>query len=107
MTCLRWQLPGIEEVDRSKLCEGKNLPCDLCKSLKEICLFKIKHLSEVHKKKYYNCNSKICFYLIECQVCGEQHTGSMENNFWSRARNGKSTHLVSPKVYKFKKKKRK
>ena len=75
------QLPDIEEVGRPELCEGKNPPWDLCKCLKEICLFKIRHINEVHRKKYYSCNPKNCLYLIGCQVCGEQCTGSTKNNF--------------------------
>ena len=29
-------------------------------------------------------------YLIECKICGEQHTGSAKTNFRSRANNYKS-----------------
>ena len=30
-------------------------------------------------------------YLIECEICGEQHTGSSKTKFRSRANNYKST----------------
>ena len=31
-------------------------------------------------------------YLIECEICGEQYTGSTKIKFRSRANNSKSTH---------------
>ena len=65
----------------------------MCISVEDTCLFKSKHLDGVHKsKKYHNCNSKICVYLIQSQVCAEQYTDSTKNNFLSRAKNYESTH---------------
>ena len=46
----------------------------------------------MHKtNKKYNCNSKMAAYLIECEICGEQYTGSTKTKFRSRANNYKST----------------
>ena len=60
--------------------------------MKDTCAFKSKHLNEVHKiNKKYNCNSKMAVYLIECEICGEQYTGSTKTKFRSRANNYKST----------------
>ena len=60
--------------------------------MKDTCTFKSKHLDEMHKiNKKYNCNSKIAVHLIECQICGEQYTGSTKTKFRSRANNYKST----------------
>ena len=74
---VRSQLPGLDEVGRSKPCGGKRPPCHLCENMKDTCTFKSKHLNEVHKiNKKYNCNSKMAVYLIECEICGEQYTGS-------------------------------
>ena len=59
--------------------------------MKDTCTFKSKHLNEVHKiNKEYNCNSKMAVYLIECEICGEQYTGSTKTKFRSRANNYKS-----------------
>ena len=74
---VRSQLPNLDEVRRSKPCGGKRPPCHLCENMKDTCTFKSKHLNEVYKiNKKYNCNSKMAVYLIECEVCGEQYTGS-------------------------------
>ena len=60
--------------------------------MKDKSTFKSKHLNEVHKiKKKYNCNSKVAVYIIECEICGEQYTGSRKIKFRSRANNYKST----------------
>ena len=89
---VRSQLPDLDEVGRSKPCVGKRPPCHLCENMKDTCPFKSKHLNEVHKiKKKYNCNSKMAVYLIECEICGEQYTGSTKTNIRSRASNYKST----------------
>ena len=89
---VRSQLPDLEEVDRSKLCEGKRPPCHLCENIKDTCTFKSKHLDEIHKiNKNYKFNSKMVVYLIECKICGEQYTGSTKTKFRSRANNYKST----------------
>ena len=89
---VRSQLPDLDKVGRSKPCEGKRPPCHLYENMKDTCTFKSKHLNETHKiKKKYNCNSKMAVYLIECEICGEQYTGSTETKFRSRANNYKST----------------
>ena len=88
---VRSQLPDLREVDRSKSCGGMRPPCHLSESIKDTCTFKSKHLDEVHKiNKKYNCNSKMAVYLIECQICSEQYTGSTKAKFRSRANNYKS-----------------
>ena len=58
--------------------------------MKGTCTFKSKHLNKVHKiNKEYNCNSKMAVNLIECEICGEQYTGSTETKFRSRENNSK------------------
>ena len=53
--------------------------------------FESKHLNELHKiNKKYNCKSKIVVYLIQCEICGEQYTGSTKTKFRCRANNDKS-----------------
>ena len=74
------QLSDLDEVGRSK-----------CENMKDTCTFKGKHLNEVHKiNKKYNCNPKMAVYLIECEICGEQYTGSTKTKFRSRSNNYKS-----------------
>ena len=86
------QLPDLDEIRRSKPCGGKRPPCHLCGNMKDKCTFKSKHLNEVHKiNRKYNCNSKMAVYLIECEICGEQYTGSTKTKSRSRANNYKST----------------
>ena len=81
---VRSQLPDLDEVERSKPCGGKRLPCHLCQNMKDTCTFKRKHLNEVHKiNKKGNCNSKMAVYLIECEICGEHYTGSTKTKFRS------------------------
>ena len=88
---VRSQLPDLDEVVKSKPCGGKRPPCHLCENMKDTCTFKSKHLNEVHKiNKKYNCNSKMAVYLIECEICGEQYTGSTKTKFRSRANNYRS-----------------
>ena len=54
--------------------------------MKDPCTFKGKHLNEVHKiNKKYNCDSKMAVYLIKCEICGEQNTGSTKTKLRSRA----------------------
>ena len=85
------QLPDLDEVGGSKPCGGKRPPCHLRENMKDTCTFKSKHLNEVHKiDKKYNCMSKMAVYLIECEICGEQYTGSTKTKFRSRANNHKS-----------------
>ena len=69
----------------------KRPPCHLSENMKDTCAFKSKHLNEVHKiNKNYNCNSKMAVYLIKCQICGEQYTGSTKTKFRSRENNYKN-----------------
>ena len=89
---VRSELPDLDEVGRSKPCGGKRPPCHLCGNMKDTCTFKSKHLHEIHKiDKKYICNSKMVVYLIECNICCEQYTGSTKAKFRSRANNYKST----------------
>ena len=84
------QLPDLNEVGRSRLYGGKRPPCHLCDNMKDTCTFKSKHLNKVHRiNKKYNCNAKMAVYLIECEICGEQYTGSTKTKFRSRANNYK------------------
>ena len=62
---VRSQLPGLDELGRSKPCAGKRLSCHLYENMKDTCTFKSKHLNELHKiNKKYNCNSKMAVSLI-------------------------------------------
>ena len=89
---VRSELPGLDEVGRSKPCGGKRPPCHLCGNMKDTCTFKSKHLHEIYKiDKKYICNSKMVVYLIECNICCEQYTGSTKAKFRSRANKYKST----------------
>ena len=86
------QLTDLDEVGTSKPCAGKRPPGHSCENMKDTCTFKSKHLNEVHKiNKKCNCNSKMAVYLIECEIRGEQYTGSTKTKFRSRANNYKST----------------
>ena len=74
---VRSQLPDLDEVSRSQPCGGRRPPRHLGENIKSMCIFKSKHLNEVHKiNKKYHCNSKMAIYLIECEICGEQYSGS-------------------------------
>ena len=89
---VRSQLLDLDEVGISKPCGGKRSSCHLCENMKDTYTFKSKHLNEAHKIiKKCNCNSKMTFYLIECEICGEQFTGSTKTKFRSRPNNYKST----------------
>ena len=89
---LRSQIPNRDEVGRSNPCGGKRPLWDLCENMKDKCTFKSKHLSGINKiNNKYNCNSKMAVYLIECELCGEQYTGSTKTKFRSRENNYKST----------------
>ena len=69
--------------------------------MKDTCTFKSKHLNEVHKtNKKYNCNSKMAVYLIECEICGEQYTGSRKAKFRYRPNNYKSKFVNKEAVPK-------
>ena len=85
---VRSQLPDLYQAGRSKPCGGKRPPCDLCEDMNDTCSFKSKHLDEAHKiNKKCNCNSKMAVYLKECQICGEQYTGSKKTKFRSKVNN--------------------
>ena len=89
---VRSQLLYIEEKGRPKPCEGKR-PYHLCKSMKETRILRSKHFDELYQiNNYYNCNSKMTAYWIECRVCGEQYTGGAKTKFRSRPNNYKSIH---------------
>ena len=78
---VRSQLSDLDKVGRSKPCGGKIPPCHLCEHMKNTCNFQSKHLNEIHKiNKKYNCNSKMAVYLIECEISGEQYTGSRKKH---------------------------
>ena len=60
--------------------------------MKDTCIFKSKHLNDVHKiNKKYNYNSKMVVYWIEWEKCGEQYIGSTKTKFRCRANNYKRT----------------
>ena len=85
-------MPDLDEVGRSKSCGGKRPPYHLCENMKDTCTFKSEHLNKVHKiNKKYNCNSKKTVYLIECEICGKQYTGSTKTKFRSTGNNYKNT----------------
>ena len=85
-------MPDLDEVGRSKPCGGKRPSCHLCENMKDTCTFKSKHLNEVRKiNRRYNWNSKMAVYWIECEICGEQYTGSIKTKFRTRENNCKST----------------
>lgn len=93
---LRSQLPEIDETGRSKQCGGIR-PCNLCKSMKDICTFQSKCSDEVSKiNRDYCFNSVMAVYAIEIHVCGEQYAGSKKTMFCSRENNYK---MYIPNVY--------
>ena len=55
--------------------------------------FKTRNSDEIyHIHKPLNCNSENTVYLIECNHCWKQYTGSYKTKFCYRANNYKSTH---------------
>ena len=73
---VRSQLPGLDEVGRSK----------------DIAIY-VKILMTREAQNKYTCKSKLAVYLIECEIWGEQYTGytgSTKTKFRSRANNYKS-----------------
>ena len=76
---IRSQLRDLDEIGRSV---GRKIPpFHLWENMKDTCTFKSKHINEVHEiNRKYNCNSKMTVYLIECEMCGEQYTGSTKPN---------------------------
>ena len=74
---VRSVLPKIDEADNSGPCGGKRPPCELCKLMKKTSTFKKRNSNEIyHIHQALNCNSKNTVYLIECNQCWKQYTGS-------------------------------
>ena len=89
---MRSQLPYLDEVAGLNPVGGKRPHCHLCENMKDTCIFKSKHLDEIHKiKKKCNCKSKMAVYLIECKICGEEYTGSTKTMLGSWENDYKST----------------
>ena len=89
---VRSQLPYLDEVAGLNPVGGKRPHCHLCENMKDTCIFKSKHLDEIHKiKKKCNCNSKMAVYLIECKIFGEEYTGSTKTKLGSWENDYKST----------------
>ena len=44
-----YAIMNLDEVGKSKLCGGKRPPCHLCQNMKDTCIFKSKHLDEIHQ----------------------------------------------------------
>ena len=90
---VRSVLPKKDVAGNSSPCGGKRPPCELCKLMKNTSTFKKQNSDEIyHIQKPLNCNSKITVYLIECNQCWKQYTGSSKTKFHYRANNYKSTH---------------
>ena len=90
---VRSVLPKIDEAGNSGPCGGKRPPCELCKLMKKTSTFKKRNSNEIyHIHQALNCNSKNTVYLIECNQCWKQYTGSSKTKFRYRANNYKSTH---------------
>ena len=78
---IRSLLPDLDEVGRPKLCGRKIYPSHLCEYMKNRCTFS-KYFNEIHIfNQTYKWNSKMAVYLIECQLYGEQYTGSAKAKF--------------------------
>ena len=61
--------------------------------MKKTSTFKKRNSNEIyHIHQALNCNSKNTVYLIECNQCWKQYTGSSKTKFRYRANNYKSTH---------------
>ena len=90
---VRSVLPKIDVAGHSGPCSGKRPPCKLCKLMKKTSTFKKRNSDEIyHIHKPLNCNSKNTVYLIECNHCWKQYTGSYKTKFRYKANNYKSTH---------------
>ena len=97
---VRSVLPKIDVAGNSGPCSGKRPPCELCKLMKKSSAFKKWNSDEAyHIHQALNCDSKNTWYLIECNQCWKQCTGSSKTEFRYRANNYKSFH------HKFKNKK--
>ena len=85
-------LPKIDVADNSGPCGGKRAPCELCKLMKKASTFKKRSSDDTyHIRQALNCKSKNAVYLIECNQCWKQYTGSSKTKFRYRANNYKST----------------
>ena len=83
----------IEVAGNSDRCGGKRRPCELYKLMKKTSTFKKRISDEIyHIHKPLICNSKNTVYLIECNKCWKQHTGSSETKFRCRSNNYKSSY---------------
>ena len=93
---VRLVLPKIDVAGSSGPCGGKRLPCELCKLMKKTSSFKKRNSDETyHIHQVLNCNSQNTVYVIECNQCWKQYTGSSKTTFCYRANNYKSTHRKS------------
>ena len=92
-TLVRSVLPKIDVAGNFGPCGGKRPPCELYKVMKKTSTFKKRNSDETyHIHQALNCNSKNKVYLIECNQCWKQYTGSSKTKFRYRANNYKSTH---------------
>ena len=73
---------------------GKGLLVSCVSWWKKLQLLKSKILTRfiTYTHQALNCNSKNTVYLIECNQCRKQYTGSSKTKFRYRANNYKSTH---------------
>ena len=95
---VRSVLPKIDVGGNSGPCNGKRSPCEFCKLMKKTSTYKNRNSDEIyHIHKPLICNSKNTVYLLECDKCWKQNTGSSELRY--RSNNYNSTH------HEFKKKK--
>ena len=90
---VRYVLRKINIAGNSGPCGEKRPPCELCKLMKKSSTSKKRNSDETyHIHQGLNYNSKNTVYLIECNQCWKQYTGSSKTKFRYRANNYKSTH---------------
>ena len=90
---VRSVLPKIDVVNNSGPYGGKWPPCELCQLMKKTSTFKKRTSDKIyHIHKPLNCNSKNTVYLIKCNQCWKQYTGSSKTKFCYWANNYKSTN---------------
>ena len=88
---VRSVLPKIDVVNNSGPYGEKWPPCELCQLMKKTSTFKKRTSDEIyHIHKPLNCNSKNTVYLIKCNQCWKQYTGSSKTKFCYWANNYKS-----------------
>ena len=86
----------------SSPCGEKRPPCELYKLMKKTSTFKKGNSDEIyHIHKPINCNSKNTVYLLECNQCWKQYTGSSKTKFRYMANNYESTHRKFKNKNKF------